>query len=171
MIFHNHHIIPIHAGGSSDPSNLIELTVEEHAEAHRLLFEQNGSRYDEIAWQTLSGKIGKEEAIRQAQIVGGKMGLGRKLKPRTIEYRAKMSRSLTGRKLSLEHCYSVSKALKGQPNGWLGKHHKPESKEKISIKLKGRLLSLEVCSKMSMTCTGLKRGPYKSKIINSSTLN
>jgi hypothetical protein len=30
-LFHKHHIIPKHAGGTNDPSNLIELTIEEHA--------------------------------------------------------------------------------------------------------------------------------------------
>ena len=39
---HKHHIIPKHMGGTNDPSNLIELTVEEHAEAHKLLWEQYG---------------------------------------------------------------------------------------------------------------------------------
>ena len=39
-IKHKHHIIPKHMGGTDDPSNLIELTVEEHAEAHKILFEK-----------------------------------------------------------------------------------------------------------------------------------
>ena len=30
---HSHHIIPKHIGGTDDPSNIIELTVEEHAAA------------------------------------------------------------------------------------------------------------------------------------------
>jgi len=47
---HKHHIIPKHAGGSNDPSNIIELTVEEHAEAHRILFEQYGHWQDQIAY-------------------------------------------------------------------------------------------------------------------------
>jgi hypothetical protein len=34
MIIHKHHIIPKHAGGTNDPSNLVELTIEQHAEAH-----------------------------------------------------------------------------------------------------------------------------------------
>ena len=40
--YHRHHIIPRHAGGTDDPSNIIELSVEEHAEAHRILYEQYG---------------------------------------------------------------------------------------------------------------------------------
>ena len=39
---HKHHIVPKHAGGTNNPENLIELTVEEHAEAHRILYEENG---------------------------------------------------------------------------------------------------------------------------------
>ena len=39
---HKHHIIPKHMGGTDDPSNLIELSVEEHAEAHKVLFEKYG---------------------------------------------------------------------------------------------------------------------------------
>ena len=62
MVTHKHHIVPRHAGGSNDPSNLIELTVEEHAEAHRILFEQHGRWQDEIAWLNLTGRITCEEA-------------------------------------------------------------------------------------------------------------
>jgi len=32
---HIHHIIPKHMGGTDEESNLVELTVEEHAEAHK----------------------------------------------------------------------------------------------------------------------------------------
>ena len=41
-------------GGSDDPSNLIELTPGEHAEAHRLLYEQHGHWQDYVAWQGLA---------------------------------------------------------------------------------------------------------------------
>lgn len=56
-IYHKHHIIPKHAGGTDDPSNLILLTVEEHAEAHRLLYEEHGRLQDYYAWKGLSGQI------------------------------------------------------------------------------------------------------------------
>lgn len=59
---HWHHIIPKHAGGSDEPSNLVHLTVEEHAEEHRKLWEQHGRWQDKIAWQTLSGQISIQEA-------------------------------------------------------------------------------------------------------------
>lgn len=61
---HKHHIIPRHMGGTDDPSNLVELTVEEHAAAHRLLYEQHGKLQDKIAWLMLSGKTSEAEELR-----------------------------------------------------------------------------------------------------------
>jgi len=61
-IYHYHHIIPKHMGGTDDPANLIKLTVEEHAEAHKKLFEDYGNKFDYIAYMALSKQIGKEEA-------------------------------------------------------------------------------------------------------------
>lgn len=57
-------------GGSDDPSNLISLTVEEHANAHKKLWEQHGLWQDWCAWQSLSGQISNQEAIRYAQRMG-----------------------------------------------------------------------------------------------------
>lgn len=63
---HKHHIIPRHMGGTDDPSNLIELTVEEHAEAHHKLYKQSGCPQDLIAWKMLSGQITSDDARRLA---------------------------------------------------------------------------------------------------------
>lgn len=116
---HKHHIIPRHMGGSDDPSNLIELSVAEHAEAHRLLFEQYKNQKDYIAWQALSGLISKEEARRLA-----------------------ISASLTGKKQSKEQIEKRVKArLKTRPHSTLGQKNKPASEEKklkISIANKGK---------------------------------
>lgn len=69
-IYHKHHIVPRHMGGSDDPSNLIELTIEEHAEAHRVLFEQYGKEEDKIAWMALSGQASKPESMKMASKLG-----------------------------------------------------------------------------------------------------
>lgn len=60
---HKHHIIPKHVGGSNDPSNLIELTIEEHALAHKKLYEEYGRWQDRVAWLSLSGIMKDEERI------------------------------------------------------------------------------------------------------------
>jgi len=60
-IYHNHHIIPKHIGGTDDPSNLVRLTVEEHAEAHQKLYEEHGRWQDYCAWKSLSGQITDSE--------------------------------------------------------------------------------------------------------------
>lgn len=64
---HAHHKIPLHAGGKDEIDNIVFLTVEEHAAEHKKLFELHGRWQDKIAWQMLSGMIGKEEAINIAQ--------------------------------------------------------------------------------------------------------
>lgn len=60
---HKHHIIPKHAGGTDDESNLIELTITEHAEAHKILYETHGRWQDRVAWLSLSGIMKDEERV------------------------------------------------------------------------------------------------------------
>lgn len=59
-------------GGSDVPENLIELSIEEHAEAHRILYENYGKIEDYWAWKGLSGQIDKEEILREIYINNGK---------------------------------------------------------------------------------------------------
>lgn len=70
---HKHHIIPKHAGGTDDPSNLVELSVDAHAEAHRVLYEQYGRWQDYVAWQGLAKLSPKEELTRIRQREAGKL--------------------------------------------------------------------------------------------------
>ena len=60
---HIHHIIPKHMGGTNESSNLKEVTVEEHAQAHKELYEKYGHWQDKLAWQGLSGQLGSKEKI------------------------------------------------------------------------------------------------------------
>jgi hypothetical protein len=71
---HKHHIIPKHMGGSDDSSNLIELTPEEHAEAHRKLYEEHGHWQDYVAWQGLAKLATKEEHVFMLLSEAGRKG-------------------------------------------------------------------------------------------------
>lgn len=71
---HKHHIIPRHMGGSDDPTNLIELSIEDHASAHKTLWETHGLWQDFLAWRMLSGQISAGEASQEAQKMGQRLG-------------------------------------------------------------------------------------------------
>jgi hypothetical protein len=50
-------------GGSDAPDNIIELSIEEHAEAHKKLYEDHGRWEDRLAWKGLAGQMGKDEIL------------------------------------------------------------------------------------------------------------
>lgn len=101
-------------GGTDDPSNIAYLTPEEHADAHKKLYEEHGKLEDFLAWRGLSGRINDEESIRVRCALGGKKG-GKKLlgKPKTEEHKRNVSLGLKGKKQTPEHVKNVSEALKG----------------------------------------------------------
>ena len=76
---HTHHIIPKHMGGTDDPSNLIELTVRQHALAHKKLYKKYGKWQDKIAYESLLKLIPRHEITKQIQRQTGLMSRGRKL--------------------------------------------------------------------------------------------
>jgi len=118
-ILHKHHIIPKHAGGTDDPSNLIYLTVEEHAEAHKKLWEEHGRWQDRLAWLALSGHIGKEEINRI------KFSEGAKSQWENEEHRKKISRKM-------------KKTMTGREPWNKGKHLPDSLKSKLSVSAKKR---------------------------------
>jgi hypothetical protein len=110
-------------GGSDDSSNLIELTVEEHAEAHRALYEQYGKWEDKVAWLSLSKQISCAEATKMAQSLANSgeknrmYGMIGELNPnyknrgensplfgkkQPIEWQIKKRKALIGRKMTVE---------------------------------------------------------------------
>lgn len=132
MIKHKHHIIPRHIGGTDDPSNIIELTIEEHAEAHRILYEQHGRWQDKLAWQGLAGLIGKDELLAELCSSKGERHpfFG---KNRTDATKQKISEKLNGHPVSDE----TRTLWKDQR---VGKTHTEETKKKISESNKGKVI-------------------------------
>jgi hypothetical protein len=61
-------------GGSNSKDNLIELSVEEHAEEHKKLWEKYGHQEDYLAWQGLSGLMTKEELVKEMLKMAGQKG-------------------------------------------------------------------------------------------------
>ena len=157
IYFHKHHIIPRHAGGTDAPDNIVRLTPEEHAEAHRLLYEEYGRWQDKLAWQGLAGHIGKEEIIAEKY----KHRLGTKL---TEEHKKKISEFMRGKApwnkgktglLSAEHKRKLYEANKGRK-------HTEATKRKQSERMMGHIVSAETKKKMSEAQKG-RSSPTKGK--------
>ena len=126
-IYHKHHIIPKHMGGSDDPSNLVELTVEEHAEAHRILFEKYGRWEDELAWKGLSEQISKDEILYRTY--ANKLG-----KKRPQEVTDKIVAKQKGQKRSEEAKARMREANKNRDTTNIGKYVRTaEHKKKMSL--------------------------------------
>jgi len=141
-------------GGSNDPDNLVTVSIEEHANLHKQLWEDLGHWQDKIAWQMLSGQITNAEAakeIRRLSNLGNKHFKG---KTHTKEYKEKLSKMMK------------EKRAKYPKMG----HHKPhtnETKEKIRQKSMGNLngkisgYTLSVETKEKMRCRMLSNNPAK----------
>jgi hypothetical protein len=65
--YHTHHIVPKHAGGTDDPSNLVKVNKAMHAFMHRLRYQETGDKWDKIAYKALEGQITHAEATAQAR--------------------------------------------------------------------------------------------------------
>ncbi len=147
---HRHHIIPRHAGGTDDPSNLVLLTLEEHIAAHKALFEEHGRWQDRVAYQAMSGMIGREEAILQTQIEGGRTA--GKARP-NADARRKIGEAQIGNQKAKGHIHTEAELAKmRQPrkngNGHIGLKHSAETKAKMSASAKGRTFSDETRAKL-----------------------
>lgn len=138
VLTHKHHKVPRHAGGTNEAENLVELTIAEHAEAHRLLYEKHGRWQDRVAWKTLSGQIDFAEARHQANVASQ---TGR---PKSVEHRRKISERRTGKPLSVITRRNMSR-------GHLGLRHPPEVKAKISAWNIGKKIKPSSIMKMIAT--------------------
>lgn len=104
-IYHSHHIVPRHMGGSDDPSNLVQLTIEEHAQAHLDLYEKHGDERDLIAHRMLLGQISTAEA---------RLALAKLPKKES-------------------HKKKIAEAVRGEKNAMYGKKQSNKQKEAVRV--------------------------------------
>jgi len=121
-------------GGTDDPSNLVLLTVEEHALAHKKLWEQYGRWQDELAYKGLIKLITHDEAVLISRL---KSNSGKSL---SETHRKNISESLKGHKLSEETKRKISQTVKAKdlPPINKGKKFSETTKQKMSINAKNR---------------------------------
>ena len=125
MKIYKHHIVPVHAGGTDIPQNIIRVNLAMHAFLHRCLWEQYGCWQDKLAAEALSGHLGKEEInlqkMREGARTAGKLSKGRKLPPVSDAARTKLCIARRGKQPNLGKTFSVewrakmSNASKGKP--------------------------------------------------------
>lgn len=158
---HKHHIIPKHMGGTDDPSNLIELSIEEHAQAHLKLYEEFGRWQDKVAYTGLAKLVGKEEHLYMV-LSEGKIGV-----PRSEETKEKIrkARALNRYSNTEEHNKRISEAQKGKilteetkqkiREARLGKKREPFSQEwKDKLKAAKEKLPVVSCPHCGLTSRG-----------------
>jgi len=171
---HKHHIVPKHMGGTDDPSNIVELSIEQHALAHKQLYEQFGHWQDRLAYRALSGQLGKEEIIKEAQ---GAANRGRKKTEEEIEKLKKSCSERTARWLSNPDLWdatnekrsaTMKKFVRENPEkrinsnvnlNWVGRKHKEETKAKLREINLGKKIPKEVIEKRSATLKA--KGPIR----------
>ena len=64
--YHTHHLLPIHAGGTDDPCNLVRVNKAMHAFMHKLRYKEIGDYFDCCAANLLSGDWTVEKARQEA---------------------------------------------------------------------------------------------------------
>ena len=73
-LIHKHHIIPRYMGGTDDSTNLVEVTVTQHAMFHFCNFQLWNNIEDYVAWRGLSGQISEQEFLAEKFKIFGKIG-------------------------------------------------------------------------------------------------
>ena len=104
---HRHHILPVRLGGTEEESNLVYLTIREHAEAHLKLYEEHGDFSDYRAYLSLLAQDCEEYADWQ------KMRADFLRQPRSEETRRRMSEVRKG-KIPWAATLASAKANKGR---------------------------------------------------------
>ena len=121
-----HHIIPRCMGGTNDQSNLVSLTAREHYVAHQLLVKMYPGNHKLVYAATMmtSGLYGRNNRVYEwLRLRVSEASKGRTV---SLETREKISRSLTNKVRSEEHCLSIKNSWK---NREISAEHKAKMKE------------------------------------------
>jgi hypothetical protein len=97
---HKHHIKPRYEDGSDSPENLVELSVIQHAMWHYAEWLRKGNWQDDLAFRILTGRITREESIREKVSNSNKSRKGEKRPPRSKSVKEKIQ---SGMKRYLEN--------------------------------------------------------------------
>ena len=125
---HKHHIIPRHAGGTDDPSNIVELTIRQHALAHKKLYKEHGRWQDKVAWLSLSKQITGAEATRLAQSYANKNKTPSQIQACINNFKGVNIGRKHSKEWRLKQSISNKKYWAGRPKPWLIKTYKIDGK-------------------------------------------
>ena len=132
-VVNRHHIIPKCMGGTDEEDNIIELSAEDHAMAHWLLYLENPS----------------VELLRSYNFAKAQIEYQRNYSPE--------KHGMYGKRQSDESNRKNSEAHKGENNYWYGKHLPDDMRQKISESNKGKTFSKEHRQKISDNSKGKSR--------------
>jgi hypothetical protein len=148
-------------GGTDEPNNLVKLTIKQHAQSHKKLYEKYGRWEDKLAWQGLSGQLGPKEKILEEFYKQNGMNNHKHLHTSKVKEKARR-RTIevnTGRKLKSYHIEAIRKSR-------LGKGQTDYQKKTVAEKLseyfiitdpKGNTFEIKNLNKFART-TGLDQG-------------
>lgn len=100
-----HHIIPCHQGGPDSSWNLLILTIEEHAMAHQLLYENYNNLADLGASQMIRGQVKMGWATIRA------MATEKMRQNKTGRFNSSLQRELGRRPKKERACYARNKYI------------------------------------------------------------
>lgn len=163
-----HHIIPKHEWkrrfgnlrGFNVWDNKVNFTTEQHIETHKRYWDDPPPPHyvqrtgDKIAYQAISGEIGREEIQRELSRLGGLLGGRPKGIPHTKEWKKDISERMKGHKYLVGHVQSEATKEKHRitmlgNKHLLGHQHTNKSKLMISNTLKNLpRVSCPYCSKV-----------------------
>jgi len=166
-----HHIIPRCMGGSDDPSNLVELTAEEHYVAHQLLvkmYPNNHLILYAARMMTIDNKVTgvsrtknklygwlkrRVSVARRSHVPWNK---GKKMPPRSEETRSKLSLAGKKRTQTEETKRKIAAAR-------TGKKHTEDTRARLSAAKLGITRSQETKDKISLATRGKLRKPLSEQ--------